>query len=192
MILVKNNRNKGGENMPARPQELTPFNAMCRAILYEMGFGGRVVVQETERIVIQTHVLADIDTTVFEGSADEMQILHRALDLYAGYQGNNDNIGRLTESMSSRQAGAAEFMLVGLGMMVGNNTAKSVVQIMAGATPKFVEFSRYLGDREFEEAMELCNDNVPEKDIVEMCVVLPKANAENVAELRNYFRSLSI
>jgi hypothetical protein len=52
-------------------------HALCEAIEFELGYGGKVKEVSETRLVIQTNILSKIDHIVFEGTKEDMlEILH--------------------------------------------------------------------------------------------------------------------
>lgn len=77
MIKVISERTRGSEPpFPVMVSVRSVDNAFNSLVEYELGYGGRVTVLEARRVVVVTRILGCVDTTTFEGSAEDMALLN--------------------------------------------------------------------------------------------------------------------
>ncbi len=83
MIKAKQTRDKDGATyqLPILIFK-DPFEAIGHLVKYELGYGGEIMGISAESVMIQTRVAGCIDTTIFEGPADEMKAILEFTRLY--------------------------------------------------------------------------------------------------------------
>lgn len=107
---------------------------LSHLLKYEFGFGGRVVsVSETE-LVVQTRVLASVDTMTYTGSAEEMAPLVEAARYWlASLEVDEKNVAQTIGRLSATpgKVGMRAFYVRHLApLLIGENRLK-VIQMMA-------------------------------------------------------------
>lgn len=140
MIKMHGTRKRGPEfftDMPAL-HETTTEMALESLIKAELRFGGHIIELTPTRVVVQTQVLACLDTTYFEGSEEEMADLVAVAYYYTKAQAEQrdgiveecaDKLGQMPESTR----GNAFFVTTLAPMIMGNTTLKRALELMQQA-----------------------------------------------------------
>jgi len=76
-----------GYEYPSLKREMTPSHAAVNLLRNELGWGGRIIELDTTSIAVRTPCFGKVDKDTYSGPADEMQLLHRAVDIWAHLKG---------------------------------------------------------------------------------------------------------
>lgn len=82
MIKITMRRDKDGQDYDQGERNITVSKAFENLFEYEIGYGGNVIELSKTKIVVKTGVMACVDTTVVEGSEEEMKPLVRAISVF--------------------------------------------------------------------------------------------------------------
>lgn len=83
MITYTNVRNNSGYIYANEPEQRTVPKALESLLVYELGYGGRVAEWSPTKLVVETSIMACVDTVTFEGSEQDMALLVEAAYLAA-------------------------------------------------------------------------------------------------------------
>jgi hypothetical protein len=137
MITQYGTRRRGHEfftDMPAR-HETTTERALKSLIDAELKFGGRIKDLSPTKVVVETQVLACLDTTYFEGSKEEMEPLVVISYYYAKAQAEQRD-GIVEDAVSEYEklppnVKGSPFFVVNLSPMIfGNATLRRAIEMM--------------------------------------------------------------
>lgn len=82
MIRISMTRKKDGQHYDQGSRMEEPMSALRTLVRAEFAFGGKVVEATGTRLTIVTEVLSNVDTTIFEGTAEEMAVLNQTVYFY--------------------------------------------------------------------------------------------------------------
>lgn len=82
MIRISMTRDRGSEHFDQGSREVEPLAALTTLVEAELAFGGNITEATGTKLIVVTRVMSCIDTTVFEGSAEEMQVLNETVYFY--------------------------------------------------------------------------------------------------------------
>jgi hypothetical protein len=82
MIRISMTRDRDGEHFDQGTREVEPMSALRTLVQAELAFGGEITEATGTRLTVVTRVLSCVDTTIFEGSADEMAVLNQTVYFY--------------------------------------------------------------------------------------------------------------
>lgn len=85
MITIINSRNNSGVIYENKPGQHTVSSALELMLIYEFGYGGRLVELTPTKVVIQTTIMACVDTQTITGSEEEMKLVVEAACLAHEY-----------------------------------------------------------------------------------------------------------
>lgn len=92
MIGIQASRVKSGEHFDQGVRSVSVGRATESLLRFELGFGGVVSKFSEFEIVVVTHVLGCVDTTVFSGSSSEMKTLLVGAALYSQFRGERFDV----------------------------------------------------------------------------------------------------
>ncbi len=82
MIRITMTRDRGSEHFDQGSREETPMSALRTLVRSELAFGGDVTEATGTRLTVVTRVLRCVDTTIFEGSLEDMAVLNQTVYFY--------------------------------------------------------------------------------------------------------------
>lgn len=131
-IKIKSQRDNGGQ-CSAIIRDESVAEAFELLVVYELGYGGRVVDLTEERIVVETHIMGCIDLTTFSGPKEEMALLVKAAVVASQLdpikmEGVSD---RLIEEILEITKGIPLLLKLGSGRFVGTARVKLAMAAMA-------------------------------------------------------------
>jgi hypothetical protein len=175
MIKIGGYRISDGSRYDMPDRELTPFAAMCYVVTCELGFGGRVVSDDSEKIVLSTQVMHCVDYTEVTGSQQELELVRKGIRVFKELSEDNfsdviaDGYDLLDEEKFDR---------VGLCLKIGHSRSTTTILSVAGATEKFAEYAKFLGNTELGDAAEALYDGMSVDDVIEVTQILPRCSQE--------------
>jgi hypothetical protein len=129
VITFTNDRTRGAEVFPSITNPRTVPNALEMLVIHEIGFGGKITFAEKDRVVIKTQVLGCQDTSTFEGTPEEMEVLLEAAALADFFNPWRDKA--VTDTLVNRildvTQGNPLMIKLGAGMIEGQSTARKVL-----------------------------------------------------------------
>lgn len=144
-------------------------DAILSAIVYELGFGGRIVEFTDAKLSVETRVLAALDTVVFEGSVEEMHPLLEAVavfgtiaklgadkDIASAFERHGDENGKV------RALVAVHFLPIAIGH---NRAVKTLICLLAETEEDVSLFSKVKSDDITTLVKLKYNDNVSQGDL---------------------------
>lgn len=81
MITITNERYNGEQCPPITRQEPLP-SAFRSLVFYELGYGGNIISISETQIVVKTPLLGFVDTSTFQGEAEELRPLINFCSVY--------------------------------------------------------------------------------------------------------------
>ena len=138
MIKVTQTRDKDGEHFV---QPTLTFNDPLEAVVHlakvELGWGGQIVEIDEKRIKVQTQVMHCLDTSIFEGSSEEMKPLFELVYFYMeASKKHSDLIVEETVDYTQRLpdgiGGVPLFFTMMAPLLVGGNRLKVAVMLACG------------------------------------------------------------
>lgn len=85
MITYTNVRNNSGRIYEDAPQQRTISRALELMLIYEFGYGGRLIELTPTKVVVRITIMACVDVSAFEGSEEDMKLLTEAAYLATEY-----------------------------------------------------------------------------------------------------------
>lgn len=82
MIRITMSRDRDGEHFDQGSRQEAPLEALRVLVQAELGFGAEITEASGSRLVVVTRVLACVDTTIFEGTPEEMEALNQTAYYY--------------------------------------------------------------------------------------------------------------
>lgn len=132
MITYTNVRNNSGCIYANKPEQRTVAHAVESLLIYELGYGGRVIEWSPVKLVIQTTILGSVDTVTFEGSEEDMTLLVEAAYLATEY--NPMKRGALKEYQDAAvdhimrvTGGKPLYVTMACGILLGEPAVKATV-----------------------------------------------------------------
>lgn len=138
MIRITMFRDRGCEHFDQGSREVTPEQALRSLVSGELAFGGNITEATGTRLVVITRVLYCVDTTIFAGSAEEMQQLNQVAYYYLQACGQQDVVldGVLVAAsrMLGRQAGNPFLLTTAAPTLMGRQRLALSTLLAAGVT----------------------------------------------------------
>ena len=123
MITISGIRHNGEEHK--LPERTVPISKALNSLVeFELGYGGNIVELTESRVVVQTRVMNCVDTTVFEGSAEDMRPLAEVAGYYlmvSSGEANEKVISSVVDALGSHGSGK------GLNTLLFTNLAPLMV-----------------------------------------------------------------
>ncbi|OGY62381.1 MAG: hypothetical protein A2745_00100 [Candidatus Harrisonbacteria bacterium RIFCSPHIGHO2_01_FULL_44_13] len=174
MITVTPTRVKSGEHFDFGARQLTTEQAMESLVKYELGYGGRITEASPTRIVVQTRVLGHcLDTTIFEGSEEEMRPLRAATYYFlraCGEQMTDLVFEQAFTDLSRKDGTALQAIVAWAGpLIIGRHRVRVAMMLAIGITSEEdIKAALAIPDGDFVATLELhsANPNMPLRDII--------------------------
>lgn len=138
MITVRQYRDRCGEHFEQSTLRFTdPLKAVASLAEYELGWGGRIVNVGNTRLQVETWIFSCVDTSIWEGSAEEMKPLLELAYLYdlAAAEHQDQLIQRAVEQ-SHVLNGNALLITMAAPLIMGANRLKVAVMLACGVQEK--------------------------------------------------------
>jgi hypothetical protein len=139
MITINNLRTRGNEP-PFAPivNETSIQKALENLLIYELGYGGIVTDITPTSVTTVSHVMGCVDTTIFTGSEEEMQLLTIAAsiavnrDLVEAVYGKNESgmADAISDYILRVTEGKPLLIEMGSGMLIGKINARLIMITM--------------------------------------------------------------
>ncbi len=138
MITVKQFRDRGNEHFE---QATLTFNNPLEAVVHlakaELGWGGQIVDVDENHIKVQTRVLNCLDTSIFEGSAEEMKPLFEFAYFYMETREKYSNLivdetVDYIQCLPNEIGGVPLFLSILTPFLIGGNRLKVAVMLACG------------------------------------------------------------
>jgi hypothetical protein len=100
-------------------------------LIYEIGYGGRPIEVTPTRISIRTLVMSCVDTTIFEGSEEEMIPLLSALGAYFSAVDTTSQ-EEMVERIIELTGGNALLVTMGSGLIMGREILRRIFLMALG------------------------------------------------------------
>lgn len=139
MIRMTMYRDRGSEHFDQGSYEVTPERALRSLVTGELAFGGNITEATGTRLVVVTRVLVCVDTTIFEGTAEEMHQLNQVVYYYLQACGRQDDVLLdsvllAAERLLGQQAGNAFLLTTAAPMLMGRQRLALAALLAAGVT----------------------------------------------------------
>jgi hypothetical protein len=136
MITIIAKRKKDGADCPDVIHSLSPAEALTFLTEVELGFGAQVITLTPTEIVTEVGVCGCVDTSVFSGSAEGMEMLVKTAVLFAHVQQNTELLAQAA-AQAADILGAGGIPLIlnfGAGLFVGQGQISLAVMLALGIT----------------------------------------------------------
>ena len=138
MIRILMTRKRDREEFDFGTREVTPVQALSTLMWSELGFGGNITEATGTKLTVVTRVLACIDTTVFEGTEEEMRILNEAAYYYLKACQQEDTVidGVLADlaRIPNGKGGVPLIINMAAPMLIGRNRLALATMMALGIT----------------------------------------------------------
>jgi len=138
MIRILMTRKQDRLEFDLGAREVTPTAALSTLMWSELGFGGNITEATGTRLTVVTRVLACIDTTVFEGTEEEMRILNEAAYYYLEACQKGDTVidGVLADlaRLPNGKGGVPLIINMAAPMLIGRNRLALATMMALGIT----------------------------------------------------------
>lgn len=176
MIRYTNTRYNGGQGHVSEYSRSVP-SALVALIIYELGYGGRVVSTERNRIEVITRVLGAEDHVVFEGSEEEIEPLLMGILLHEemrkAMRESTEVVDKLSHDLMRVSNGNAFLVAYGAPLLAGGVLTRSKalkVIILLALKYDDKELVETLSDvknqTEFAAALELLHSGEPADEVL--------------------------
>ena len=126
-MISNTNQRFNGEDHPPIVRKQSVNDALESLVIYELGYGGKIIKIEHTKLVIFTQVLGAQDTVTFEGPEDEMLPLLKFCAVYAQVS-DHDEINKAVINNALNRLGPLSgkplFVTGALPMFVGQSRIK--------------------------------------------------------------------
>lgn len=146
MIRITGHRINSGERFetPARSEE--PYEALRSLAVYELGYGGRltnfILTDNQAEVTVRTNICNCVDTTVFSGTREEMEILLQFLGCYAAIVQIRD-LDRMSQEVLDMLGNSNTLIITHLGpMLMGMSEIFSALVVWAELDEDQVELAQ--------------------------------------------------
>ncbi|OPZ89454.1 MAG: hypothetical protein BWY75_01149 [bacterium ADurb.Bin425] len=163
MIRITMCRDRDGEHFDQGSREEQPLQALRTMVEAELAFGGNITEATGTRITIVTRVFSCVDTSVFEGSLEEMQPLNQAVYYYLQACERQDEVmqGILADlaRLPNGQGGSPLIISMAAPMLIGQNRLCRSSMLALGITDEHdLAAGQLLGLRNLFAAIELMQE----------------------------------
>lgn len=138
MIRILMTRKRDREEFDYGAREVSPSSALSTLMWSELGFGGDITEATGTRLTVVTRVLACIDTTVFEGSEQDMRMLNEAAYYYLKACQKKDTVidGVLADlaRIPNGKGGVPLIINMAAPMLIGRNRLALATMMALGIT----------------------------------------------------------
>ncbi len=176
MIKITAYRKKEGmgKHELGSPHEQPLLEALKSLVVYELGYGGFATEITTTRVVVETRVMSCLDTTIFEGSAKEMEPIVTVAALHTLIAGKcrETLINKTSEVLGNLPEGARGvpfYIAATAPMILGEFSVKPAVMFGMGIIDEAdLKAGMNLSTKDLFEVLELKQENpgVSLKDII--------------------------
>lgn len=135
MITVQQSRDKDGMHFEQGTLTFAdPLDAVSHLARAELSWGGQIVAVDESRITVQTEVLSCLDTSIFEGTAEEMRPLFELAYFYMRARQEHGDliVDEAVESLPDRIGGVPLFLSMMAPLLMGRNRLKVAVMLACG------------------------------------------------------------
>jgi len=138
VITVKQTRTKGGTLYEQPTLTFSdPLEAVAHLAKTELGWGGQIVDVGEGRIKVETRVLHDVDTAIFEGPSEEMKPLFELVYFYMEASEKHgdlivDQVVDYTQRFPDGMGGTPLIFSMIAPLLVGGNRLKVAVMLACG------------------------------------------------------------
>lgn len=138
MIKVTQTRDKDGEHFVQPTLTFNdPLEAMIHLAKVELGWGAQIIDVRENSIEAQTQVMGCLDTSIFEGSPEEMRPLFELVYFYlkASKEHGNLIVEKMvdyTQHLPNGIAGVPAFITMMTPFLIGSNRLKVAVMLACG------------------------------------------------------------
>jgi hypothetical protein len=126
-MITNTNQRFNGEHHPPIVRQQSVSDALESLVIYELGYGGKIMKIERDKLVLFTQVLSTQDTVTFEGTEDEMLPLLQFCAVYSQVSGHDEINEAVIDNTLNRLgplSGKPLFITGALPMFVGQSRIK--------------------------------------------------------------------
>ncbi len=138
MISISMTRDRDSEHFDQGSRQEEPLAALRTLVRAELGFGGEITEATGTRLKVVTRVLSCVDTTIFEGSADEMAVLNQTVYFYLQACQERDTVmdGVLADlaRIPDGKGGVPLIINMAAPMLIGRNRLALATMMALGIT----------------------------------------------------------
>lgn len=138
MIRISMTRDRDAEHFDQGSRMEGPIEALRTLVRAELAFGGDVVEATGTRLTVVTRVLSCVDTTIFEGTAEEMAVLNQTVYFYLQACQEQDTVmeGVLADlaRLPNGQGGVPLIINLAAPMLMGRNRLALATMMALGIT----------------------------------------------------------
>lgn len=174
MIRVTQRRNNGKECTPI-VDERSVLDSTNLLVRYELGFGGQVIEFSETRIVTRTTVLNCIDTTIFEGTREEMRPLCEAAYYFSLADQHRsaivEGMVQAAERMLGEKSGVPLYLSLATPILTGNARINVMMMLSLGITDEEdLKLGAGINSRDLVAVLDLRKENptLPFREILQM------------------------
>lgn len=181
MIRITMTRDRGSEHFDQGSREVPPMKALSTLVEAELAFGGDVTEATGTRLKVVTRVLACVDTTTFEGSAEEMTVLNETVYFYLQAVQQKDRVvdGVLADlaRLPNGKGGVPLIINMAAPMLIGRNRLALATMMALGITEEAdIAAGMLMGMGNILAAYELMQEN-PGMSLAEISAATAVAKA---------------
>ena len=185
MIGVHGYRINSGQRVNDCPayREDSVVRALGSLMLYEIGYGGRVVAINQTKIITETRIFSCVDTMIFEGEEREMEPLLRGV--YFATQAQHEegfidsSVDYQIRLLGEEMKGVPLYIEMTYPFVVGRVARPAMMLALGYAEEEDIRAAMHLRTEDMVPALELHRDN-PEisfRDLVDVYGFPPRKNA---------------
>ena len=138
MIRISMTRDRGSEHFDQGTREEQPMSALRTLVQAELAFGGEITEATGTRLTVVTRVLSCVDTTIFEGSLEEMEVLNQTVLFYLQAAQEKDRVidGVLADlaRIPNGKGGVPLIINMAAPMLIGRNRLSLATMMALGIT----------------------------------------------------------
>lgn len=141
MITQTNIRKRSGEDeLKQKPFTRSIKQAFNSLVNYEIGYGGIVISIEETKVVVETRIMDTIDTTIYEGTKEDMALLVEAalLCVRIGREHGSTINEMVADDLIKKSYGVTLAIKMAAGMFIGKTTSRIIMYTMLNIDDKYI------------------------------------------------------